>query len=154
MNTSINLPKSIVYEINAVTQKSGLSKSKLVKILISKIKNFTSIEQVEGVLIEYQDRISNSDVCGYDKVHFSPDPDMVDFTKSLRFHYRISVSKFVCASFLFFWDCILKEIFENSNEIVEIFDNYEELLKVYTELIEYFKKRLNYSNNDEVKQKE
>lgn len=140
MNTSINLPLSITNEIRYASKKSGISQSKLTILLIEKIKYFSSIKEIKGILVEYQDRYNNNS-CFYDKMHFYPNSSIIDFTKMLRFKFRISLSKLVCAAFLFFWDSILKDLFEENKKA---YDNYEKILDFFHNLIIYFRERLNY----------
>lgn len=145
MNTSVNLHVLVVKQIDEFSEKSRISKSKIVSLLIEKVKLFKSIEVVEGLLIEYQDRISNlnEENSSYERVHYYPDSDLVNFTKKLRYKYRISISKFVAAAFLFFWTSIIKEFFDE-DELVNELNNYEEILRIFAKLKEYFRERLNY----------
>lgn len=152
MNTSINLHFMIAQEISIEAEKRNLSQSEITKKLISKISNFKNLKQVEKTLIEYQDRVSRVDECGdkisaYEKVHYCPDEDMIDYCKWLRFTHRISLSKLVAASFLFFWEEILDEISGNHN----IKDNYEEIIRYFDQLKEYFLERLNYEEIEAIK---
>lgn len=145
MNTSVNLHVSIIQEITNISSRSGISKSKITLLLINKIKLFSSCKELTGVLTEYQDKISCNKSVAYDKVHFYPDDSIVDFTKMLRFRYRISLSKLVCAAFLFFWEQILEEIFGKNNIPENFFNNYEKTINKFKKLRYYFIERLNYS---------
>lgn len=139
MNTSIYLHESISIEISKISEQSNISKSKLVRMLIKKIKNFNSINDINGALIEYQDKYSGDS----EIVHYVSDPQMSDFTNRLRFRCRISLSKLVCASFLFFWDQILDEIFGNEEIKEDFIISYEKKIEKFNFLVEYFIKRLN-----------
>lgn len=150
MNTSINVRMAIFNEITTFSKNSGFSKSKLIRILINKIKNFNSIEEVKGALIEYQNRISIDDDNVYERIHYCPDSIMVDFTKSLRFKFRLSISAFVTAAFLFFWDEIVKEIM-GENESEKFINNYEKIIELLSLLKSYFSERLNYKEINPIK---
>lgn len=155
MNTSVNLYYSINNEIENISVNSGISKSKLVIMLIGKIKNFNSMDELNSALIEYQARIEKDEEDGvkcsaYDRVHYAPQKDLVDYTKLLRYKYRISLSKLVCASFLFFWQDILKEIFGDKKEIEKELNNYEEIIDHLSVMKKYFVKRLNIKQIEEL----
>lgn len=155
MNTSINLHYSIEKQICEISFDTGISKSEVVMVLISKIRNFKSMQKIQGVLMEYQDRIERYDNSGekisaYKRVHFCPDSDMVQFAKVLRFDYGISLSKLVAASFLFFWEDILKEIYGSEECLKEILNNYEKIKKYFKKLIQYFVERLNFEQKNPI----
>lgn len=146
MNTSINLYNTVADEITLLSEESGLSESEIVRRLISKIKKFKSMDQIKGVLVEYQDRFVSIDEKGnkislYEKVHYCPNECMVDYTKLLRFKYRISISKLVFASFLFFWEEIINEIYGTVPE--EKIISYEKIVIEMHVIKKYFIKRLN-----------
>lgn len=156
MNTSINLHFLISKEIQSLSERSGVPESELVRRLVIKIRKFNYVTKVEKILIEYQQRLarlnkSGEKISAYEKVHFCPDGDMIDFTKYLRYKHRISLSKFVAASFLFFWDEIVKEVMGEENDELELLINYEKIKVKFRNLINYFRKRLNYEEVEEVK---
>lgn len=156
MNTSINLHQILSSEISFISKKAGISKSELVRKLILKINKFDSLKETKSALVEYQERLKIFDdfgelISAYKRVHFCPDGDMIDYCHKLRFLYRISLSKLVAASFLFFWDEILEEIFSENEFEKRIKNSYERVIGCFDNLIEYFTERLNYSIKEIVK---
>lgn len=147
MNTSVNLHYSINKEISELAKNVSMSKSEIVCLLIEKIQNFNFSQEINGALVEYQDRIllyneKGEKVSAYKKVHFCPDRSLVDFTSSVRFKYRISLSKLVAASFFFFWEQIVKEILGIDKKIVSAINNYKKIYHFFRLLIEYLFERV------------
>lgn len=154
MNTSISLHFFIENEISNLSIKSGVSKSEIVKVLISLIDKFNSIEEVEGVLVEYQSHVAFRDLSEnrklmYEIVHFHTDSKMISFTKKMRYLYGISLSKLVTASFLFFWRDVVRRCLGVIDE--KLSDNYEKITTFFYTLKEYFKERLNHKEEKEIK---
>lgn len=143
MNTSINLHQTIIDEIAVISEEANISKSEIVRMLIWKIKKINFQKFVRGNLIEYQVKykIIDSEGClisAYGKMHFSQSSDLCDYSKFLRYNYRISLSKLVAISFSLFWQEILNELFESEEKEL---DSYEQKDEYLNQLIEYFEER-------------
>lgn len=155
-NTSINLHWKIVFEIDELAQASGISKSEIIRKLIEKIEKFYGLEKSGGKLVEYQERLSKFDENGemivtYEKVHFSIDENMIDYTKLLRFNYRISLSKLVAASFFSFWEEIVEEVLGIERKIKKLIDSYESIKEYFRDLLKYLVEKLNTNEIKEIK---
>lgn len=148
MNTSVNLHKNIAQEISMLSEKTNISKSEIVQTMIYFIIENIDPEDVKNRLIEYQDKDIYFDENGekktvYERVHFVVDSNLANIIEKNRYKKRISISKLVCACFLFFWKFIVVKYLgnENSDAVIEYSRNYEHNHK---KILEYYKKIFYY----------
>lgn len=149
MNTSVNLHRQISEKIQLLSNKSGISKSEIVQRLM-----FSILENIEELnydnrLIEYQDKLKKVNINGqkcsaYERVHFSVDSELSDLMEEKRYYIRMSISKLVCAAFLFFWKRLVKLLLGKLYD--ENLRNYEDNV-YFISLKQYFIKRLQIKPN-------
>lgn len=137
-NTSVSVQCNISAVISNFSDEYSISRSEIIRRLLKKgLKRIKSIS-IDNRLIEYQEE--EDEKCKI--MHFSVDAYLKKNLSYTRDKYRISVSKILCAAFLFFWDELIEEILGNIEDVD--LSNYEEIFSNSLQIMNYFITRLGF----------